>query len=543
MANLFYQERLARLYQGDCRRMNELPDESIQCAVTSPPYWGLRKYEGNQDLIWGGDKDCEHEWGSELVSDTRHPDFKNWEHKAEKGVPNLAPHIKVSQGNFCSLCGAWKGAFGLEPTPELYVQHTVEIMREIWRVLRKDGVVFWDIGDSYASGKGTCFNPGGGKGSFSGHGDRKDAGAYPLDRGNVSMLKASGLKQKDLCLIPFRVAIALQEDGWWVRSVIIWNKPNPMPESVTDRPTNAHEFILMLTKSGTNKYWTHRDKCGTRIRPEADYRWIKQVNNIRGLKTKGVQEVSAPEQLHGKDTAPQNIIEEVDIKPEGWMTKNKMGWDRINLWQGHDYYWDADAVREEYSPTVRWGGDKYKGAVKQYPNGEDAGLARERSCYPHTGRNLRDVWTFPAAQFPDAHFAVFPEKLPELCIKAATSEKGCCPKCGAPWGRIVDRKVEGELKDRPYCGSGQLRSNGTAGGQGIQHSSLGQQDKITRQTTCWQPTCSCGLEPIPCTVLDPFAGAGTTMLSAKKLGRNSIGYEISERYCPMIESRVKAVML
>jgi DNA modification methylase len=121
---------------------------------------------------------------------------------------------EASLGNTCLRCDAWRGAFGLEPTVEMYVQHTVEVLREIRRVLRPDGVVWWNIGDSYAKG-------------------------------------GIGIKAKNLCLIPDRVRIAAQEDGWYVRSNIIWNKPNPMPESVRDRPTDAYEDIIMLTKSGS----------------------------------------------------------------------------------------------------------------------------------------------------------------------------------------------------------------------------------------------------------------------------------------------------
>ena len=104
--------------------------------------------------------------------------------------------FEASLGSTCRLCGAWRGAFGLEPTVEMYVQHTVEILREVRRVLRTDGVCFWNVGDS--------------------------------------------MREKQLCLIPDRVRIAAQADGWWVRSKIIWVKPNPMPESVRDRPTDAY---------------------------------------------------------------------------------------------------------------------------------------------------------------------------------------------------------------------------------------------------------------------------------------------------------------
>ena len=167
--------------------LRTLPSESVQMVVTSPPYWGLRKYSGEQEITW--------------------PD-------------------------------GWKGGYGLEPTIELYVEHTVQILREIKRVLRKDGVVFWNIGDSYSGsgGAGGDYNEGGLR-----EGQPKYPGRCPL-------------KPKDLCLIPFRVALAVQADGWWVRQDIIWHKPNPMPESCTDRPTKSHEYIFLFTKS-KDYYW------------------------------------------------------------------------------------------------------------------------------------------------------------------------------------------------------------------------------------------------------------------------------------------------
>ncbi|GAH71892.1 unnamed protein product, partial [marine sediment metagenome] len=178
----YYQDNHIRIFNKDCRHMDELPDESVQCVVTSPPYFGLRKYSGVQELIWGD--------GS-------------------------------------------KSAFGLEKTPENYISHTIEILREIRRVLRKDGVVFWNIGDSYAgSGMGAANYP----------------GDYPKQNRNIGTLAVKGrkaykdniIKPKDLCLIPQRLAIAAQEDGWWVRSIIIWNKLNPMPESVNGWRWSRH---------------------------------------------------------------------------------------------------------------------------------------------------------------------------------------------------------------------------------------------------------------------------------------------------------------
>lgn len=229
------------LYNKDCRLMIELPDESVQSVVTSPPYYGLRKYAGQQDLIWGGEQDCQHEWGDEKTLKCVHSGDKTT--LVGTQTADLSKEAS-SQGKYCKSCGAWRGAYGLEPTVEMYVQHTIEILREIRRVLRPDGVVFWNIGDSYASQGGPVKSS-----IYDIMGGNKPTG-YEHSRTAVH----NSIKPKDLCLIPFHVAIAAQEDGWWVRSDIIWSKNNTMPESVKDRPTESHEHILMLTKS-KKYYW------------------------------------------------------------------------------------------------------------------------------------------------------------------------------------------------------------------------------------------------------------------------------------------------
>ena len=149
----------------------------------------------------------------------------------------------------CAKCGAVRvdQQIGLEKTPEEYIAKMVKVFREVRRVLRADGTCWVNLGDSYASGKGTCYNPGGGANSL-GQG-RKAEGAHPLDRGNKSTLAAVGLKPKDLVGIPWMLAFALRSDGWHLRQDIIWAKPNPMPESVTDRCTKSHEYLFMLSKN------------------------------------------------------------------------------------------------------------------------------------------------------------------------------------------------------------------------------------------------------------------------------------------------------
>jgi DNA modification methylase len=202
-----------RLYQGHTlNRLREIPDASVHCIVTSPPYWGLRNY-GLEPQIWMlPDMDCPgHEWGEKIVRDKRGVQLGK----------EVSPDARgSSNGSFCRLCGAWRGSFGLEPTFDClgwatgnpcghcYICHSLQIYREVWRVLRKDGTFWLNIGDSYngSGGAGGDYNKGGLK-----EGQPKFPGR-----------RVNGLKPKDLCMIPARVALALQADGWWLRSDIIW---------------------------------------------------------------------------------------------------------------------------------------------------------------------------------------------------------------------------------------------------------------------------------------------------------------------------------
>lgn len=227
-------------YLGDVReKLLEIPEKSVQCVVTSPPYWGLRDY-GLPPSVWGDDPECVHEWDG-FIRDGQSCGKKSKKVQI-KGRDNFQI-VSDSGQAVCQKCGAWLGCLGLEPTPELYVKHMVEIFRGVWRVLRDDGVVWLNLGDSYAGGGGIQGVPKDWK-SISTNNRSK----YPDNNDPKRNAKAIGLKFKDLVGIPWRVAFALQADGWYLRSDIIWAKPNLMPESVTDRPTKAHEYIFLLTK-------------------------------------------------------------------------------------------------------------------------------------------------------------------------------------------------------------------------------------------------------------------------------------------------------
>jgi len=189
-----------QILRGDCRNvLKTLPDESVHCVVTSPPYWGLRDY----------------------------------------GVAD---------------------AIGLEPSVDEHVAALVGVFREVRRVLRKDGVLWMNYGDAYAAGHGGSTTEGNYTPKVStlrpsAMKERVDVDVGGWGKTDASLrLVRAGIKAKDLIGLPWRTALALQADGWYLRSDVIWSKPNPMPESVTDRPTRSHEYIFLLTRSARYHY-------------------------------------------------------------------------------------------------------------------------------------------------------------------------------------------------------------------------------------------------------------------------------------------------
>lgn len=222
---------------GDAiEKLRELPSESVHCVVTSPPYWGLRDYSRCSCVIRTDLEDETRTLNGKTSNqgDIRHPHKQN-------------PNCPICHGTGI-IEGVKEHQLGLEKTPEEYVQHLVEVFREVKRVLRGDGILFLNLGDSYNGSWGNSGSRDGGQRQVST--ERLDRSAWDgYTERPGSSFNHPVLKPKDLVGIPWRVAFALQADGWYLRSDIIWSKPNPMPESVRDRPTKSHEYIFMLTKS------------------------------------------------------------------------------------------------------------------------------------------------------------------------------------------------------------------------------------------------------------------------------------------------------
>lgn len=368
--------------------LRAMADNSVHCVVTSPPYFGLREYGTAR---WdGGDPACSHVVGNQVQ-----------DNKAPGAITSgIRPGTDASA---CRKCGARRvdQQLGIEKTPEEYVSNLVTIFREVWRVLHPSGSLWLNLGDSYWAGKGS-------NGSSKA---RRTAGerGFQQSRGTVTIEtratdgRHATIKPKDLLGIPWRVALALQADGWYLRSDVIWHKPNTMPESVRDRPTKAHEYLFLLTKSP-------------------------------------------------------------------------------------HYYYDAKAV-EEPSTGQTGKAASFKRQTKDHliPNQSAIQHRLEREEREDTGtRQRRSVWSIPTKPYKDAHFATFPPDLVRPCIQASTSERGVCPKCLAPWERVL-AKVGTEQQ---RWAKGAAVVDAQWGGVG-KTSVIATGARAIYETTGWQPTCGC----------------------------------------------------
>lgn len=532
-----------RILTGDCRDVLPTLDAgSVHCVVTSPPYYGLRDY----------------------------------------GVD---------------------GQLGLEATPDEYIQTMVAVFRELRRVLRDDGTVWCNMGDSFSG--------------------------------------------KQLLMMPARLALALQADGWWLRSDIIWAKPNPMPESVTDRPTSAHEHVFLLTKRSryfydadavrephTNgAYWIGRaptqiskgnadrnDDGGRAISGDETGRNLRNVwtiatapfsewtpqHEITQLPASEAQALAAKGSARGGDTAritspdcplhagqPDRVptgfydglsgaqlsrisgnadpaqdtpagsstIQHIPVQsrslpsigdcsdPEGAETATPHSTESHRTVLGPLFSEHAISCEETADGRPRIPPSRYSPALTDRDTAESrSGDGSEASsCELETAADSSRTSAsgssgacrcgyYRKVTTKTSHFATYPPELVERCIKAGTSERGCCAQCGKPWVRTTDVSYN------------QVKA---VTDSMVMHAGREQDKRLDKHvtTTGWSPGCTCDLQdgnkaypdpPIPCTVLDPFSGAGTSGLVADRLGRDAVMIDLNHRYVEMARARLQA---
>lgn len=352
---------------GDVRaKLRELRarDVKVKCIVTSPPYWALRDY-GTEPQVWGADPACEHEWGDTIPGDKR---------RGQRGTSSIMADRKVSdaqvlgrqadKGQHCQHCGAWRGQLGLEPTPELFVAHIVEVFDLVWDVLADDGTLWMNFGDSYA-GTGKS---GGGK-----QGEQWETAGAPSDEGKGTWKPAPpGLKSKDLVGMPWRVAFALQAAGWYLRQEIIWHKPNPMPESITDRCTKAHEHLFLLTKSA--RYYFDAEAIKEPASKDSHARYARGRSDDHKWADGGPGNQTIARSL-------EHMARKAGVNPKA----------------------EASLLATD-SPRSKQNAS-FSAAVKDVVE----------------TRNKRSVWTIPTAAYSEAHYATFPPDLVRPCILAGSA--------------------------------------------------------------------------------------------------------------------------
>jgi len=418
----------ARLIYGQsCRESLEtLPDHSVHTVITSPPYWGLRDY-GNPPEVWGGDASCSHHFSPEDV---------------------------------CVHCGAWRGQLGFESHYNDFVSHLCDLFDELKRVLRKDGLLWVNMGDTYIS-DGLCSVDPLAQKDLNWSSDRKTCPNRFFDE----------LPSKSLVCVPWRLALALQDRGWVLRQDIIWAKGisgevrlgKAMPESVRDRCTKSHEYLFMFA---------HPKSAGR-------------------------------------------------------------------------YYFDQDSLREKYSSFSK--PHSMRNPHTSSHRDSDAQDVDRQTLHHEVpkcdlgGANVRSVWHIKTVPYSGSHFACFPPKLPEMCIKASTSEYGVCDQCGSPFERdweIVEASTR--LKKEAYAGTygnPNFRDGNPYGGSLSR--AVRESQPAKRSFKGWKPSCSCvNIQPIPATVMDIFSGSATTGMVALQQGRDYVGLDLNSSYLDLAKSRV-----
>ncbi len=480
-----------QIIQGDALSvLKTFPDESINCVMTSPPYWGLRDY-GTEGMIWDAKEGCEHDFEIK-VTENKIKEYKgDWDRPSRKAfsevgedtkclvcgnmfkgklgqkycsikclntLSNEKRHNSIPQKQICSFCGAWKGQLGLEPTFELYIKHLCDIFDEVKKVLRKDGTCWVNIGDTYS-------------GSSCGKGDKTQNNKRKPERYKKTYLGQHAgktlLSNKSLCNIPARFSIEMQNRGWILRNVIIWHKPNCMPCSVKDRFTVDFEYLFFFVKN--KNYWFETQYEPHKNPIDVNYRKELRKNKIYNCKEPYQNNIPYSVQPRDKEFIDYRNLPDIEILSKRLNEeRNKLGFTigdiELNLGSQAPHHWFN---AESYPSAEDWNKLKFIGfKIPEFDKQMTEVFTKSsEKTTSEFGRNKRTVWTITTKPFKEAHFATYPETLCETPIKAG------CPLNGI--------------------------------------------------------------------VLDPFFGAGTTGLVALKQNKQFVGIEMNEKYIKIAQERLK----
>ena len=565
---------------GDAREVLPLMEEgSVQACITSPPYWGLRQYKigkwvggdpscghkprrdpkietsggksttGHQVEspgstcpwcgatqeglpIWDGDPKCSHQWGESS------PVKRDRQHLAELGERDGSHGGKkhstgeqyegATTGAFCQDCGAWRGQLGLEPEPEMYVRHLVEILRLVRRVLRDDGLLWVVIGDTRYTAKGSMHNPGGGPKSRI-QNRAKEAGELPTERSAPNRMLSTkdaaemGMKPKDLVGIPYMLAFALRADGWYWRSIAPFVKTNAMPESTTDRPSVSHEQVLMFAKSKTYYY----DRVAV-LRPLAQSSIVRITQETFDQQHGGEKDYGEQASGVNPNRSARRSLENLAIKyrTSGNVARRVAGDAsdnaRLNTHLGSSIPWDPNG-KEVVGRQWRTG-DVFFDSLAEVVRGMKGMLVDQ------DGDPL--AFNVPVNAGKTKHFATFPETLIAPAI-AASAPPLSCSGCGAPY-------IQGVISTSHPAQGRELREKLVPGQKYAQQSGWYWKPP-TMEAGNWAPSCRCAKPSIPSTILDPFCGTGTTGVVALKQGKRFIGIELSPEYVEGARVRLRGV--
>lgn len=495
----------ARIIQGSVfDRLPELAAGSVDVCCCSPPYWALRSY------LPAGHEQKALELGSEPIPDC-----------GRRRKPG---------GRLCGQC---------------YICNQLAVMRLVRRVLVDWGTVWINCGDTFSSGHS------GESGLAAWGAEHARGGGHSDGKAKVKRAPPPGIPAGNLCLIPWRLALALQADGWIVRSVVCWAKAAPMPQSLSG------------------------------------WRWQKCRVKVKGYSSPKRKEQGRTGTLPQRDGGYCMDVQMAEYKdcpgchrclPNGGLVLRRGSWRCTSSWEpilmlakSANYFADGESVKTP-SAAATVSRNQY---TRILDDPDEQFACRHDHETTTAGANLRDVWNIAAQPLscgictaadcrwftPDGkgcltltdaatgqrhkhcprcrarmvfHYAAFPEELVRRCLQASTSARGNCGACGRPWVRVVETTTNGEWKECPKDAG--RRSQGLQSDVSGLHSQYF--DKDTR-TLAWRPSCQClgaaDTDPVAPTVLDCYCGSGRTGLAALKLGLNFVGVELSEEYCRIAE--------